>query len=80
IYSIFYRHPKSHSILETFFSLMFVLAFAILYFRLLKTTEKYYVFKGDFYRITGIRAVTQSLKILGYIIFIFVGVSVLFHT
>ncbi|MDY3319107.1 mechanosensitive ion channel [Riemerella anatipestifer] len=79
IYSVFYRHPKSHSILETFFSLMFVVAFSILYFRLLKATEKYYVLKGDFYRITGIRAVTQSLKILGYIIFSFIGISVLFH-
>lgn len=79
IYSIFYRHPKSHSFLETIFSLMFVVVFAMLYVRLLKAAERYYVLKGDFYRITGIRAVTQSLKIVGYIIFTFIGISVIFH-
>lgn len=79
IESLFYRHPKSYGVLETVFSLMFVGVFAILYGRILKVIEDYYIIKGDFYRVTGIRAITQSLKIIGYILFGFIGVSVIFH-
>ncbi|SDE04067.1 mechanosensitive ion channel family protein [Riemerella columbipharyngis] len=79
VYSIFYKHPKSYAFLDTIFGLLQVAAFGILYFRILKSIEKYYYYKKDFYRITTIRAITQSLKLIGYIFFIFIGVSVIFH-
>lgn len=79
ITAIFYRHPKSHIFLDTTFDLIFVVVFAILYIRSLKAVEQYFFLKGDWSRITGIRAVTQTLKIFGYILFIFVGVSLLFQ-
>lgn len=73
------RHPSSHTIFNTLFELAFVVVFAILYIRILKAVERYFVLKGDMARITGIRAVTQTLKIIGYVLFIFIGISLLFQ-
>ncbi|WP_018676384.1 mechanosensitive ion channel family protein [Riemerella columbina] len=78
IYSIFYRHPKSYGLLETLFALVFVVLLAVLYVRLLKALERYYIYKKDSYRITTIRAITQSLKIIGYLMFGFIGISIMF--
>lgn len=79
ITSVFYRHPKSHVFLDTIFELIFVAVFAFLYIRVLKAVERYYLLKGDLSRITGIRAVTQTLKVIGYVLFIFIGISLLFQ-
>ena len=78
IYSVFYRHPQSYVFLERTFSLLMVVAFAYFYFRLLKALVKYYELKQDFYRITAIRAIAQSLNIVGIFIFGFLGLSNLF--
>lgn len=76
--SIFYRHPASYTFLTRSFSLLMIVAAYILYNRILKTIEKYYILKQDYYRITAIRAITSSLQIIGYIIFGFVGITALF--
>lgn len=78
VQSIFYRHPQSYTILARSFSLLMIVAGYILYNRILKTIEKYYILKQDYYRITAIRAITSSLQIIGYIIFGFIGVTALF--
>jgi miniconductance mechanosensitive channel len=49
-----------------------------LYKRILKSIEKYYELKQDFYRITAIRAITQSLNIVGIFFFIFLGITNIF--
>lgn len=77
--SVFYRHKEGLTIFNTIFELIFVIILAIFYIRVLKAIERYFVLKGDLEHITGIRAVTQTLKIIGYVFFIFVGVSLLFQ-
>lgn len=77
--SVFYRHPKSHVFFDTIFGLILVLVFAFLYVRTLKAVERYFFLKGDYARITGIRAVTQTLKIIGIVLCIFIGVSIIFQ-
>lgn len=77
--SVFYRHQEGLTIFNTIFELIFVIVLAIFYIRVLKAVERYFMLKGDLEHITGIRAVTQTLKIIGYVFFIFVGVSLLFQ-
>lgn len=77
--SVFYRHKEGLIVFNTIFELLFVVILAVFYIRVLKAVERYFFLKGDLEHITGIRAVTQTLKIIGYVFFIFVGVSLLFQ-
>lgn len=79
VVGVFYRHKDSFVFFNTVFDLLFVIVIARFYILVLKAVERYFILKGDLERITGIRAVTQTLKIIGYIFFIFVGVSLLFQ-
>lgn len=72
------RHPSSHTFLERFFSLVMIVVAYMLYKRILTTIERYFYFKNDFYRITTTRAITSSLKLLGYVLFGFIGITTLF--
>lgn len=78
IYSIFYRHRQSFSLLERMFSLLMIVAGYLLFQRMLKAVERYYILKKDYYRRTAIKAITSSLQILGYIVFGFIGITTLF--
>ncbi|MBS1549973.1 MAG: mechanosensitive ion channel [Bacteroidetes bacterium] len=75
---VFYRHPKSHVFLERLFYVLMIIAGWILYKRVLNAIEKYFILKQDFYKITGHKAITQSLKIIEVIIFIFLIVTTIF--
>lgn len=79
VFSIFYRHPKSYTFFNTVFELIFVFAFISIFFRILNAINYYCSINGNVYKITGIKAITQSLKIIGSILFVFVGISVLFQ-
>lgn len=72
------RHPSSHNFLQRFFSLLMIVVGYILYKRILKTVERYFFFKKDYYRITATRAITSSLEIIAYIVFGFLGITTLF--
>lgn len=72
------RHPSSHEFLQRTFAVLMILAGYFLFKRILKSVERFYVLKRDFYRITAIRAITQSLEIAGMIVFGFLGVSNIF--
>lgn len=72
------RHPNSHEILVRLFSVLMIVAGYIMYKRILNSVERFYVLQNDFYRITAIRAITQSLKIIGIFIFTFLAISNVF--
>jgi miniconductance mechanosensitive channel len=78
IYIVFYRHPKSYVFLERLFYVLMIVAGWILYKRILKAIEKYFILKKDLYKITGHRAITQSLKIIEIIVFIFLIITTIF--
>lgn len=78
IYSVFYRHPKSYVFLERTLNVAMIIAGWYLYKRILKSVEKYYSLKNDYYRITAIHATTQSLNIIGILVFVFLGISSVF--
>lgn len=76
--SIMGRHPNSHTFLERTFSVLMIYLAYILYKRILKAVEEYFVLKQDFYRVTAIRAVTQTLNIFGLFFFGFLAISNVF--
>lgn len=72
------RHPSTHTILQQLFRIVMIVVAYKFYRRILKTIERYYFFKKDYYRITTTRAVISSLEIVGYIVFGFIGITMLF--
>lgn len=72
------RHPNSHGLLERLFTVLMIIAGYIMYKRILNSVERYYVLKNNFYRITAIRAITQSLSIIGIFVFSFLAISNVF--
>lgn len=72
------RHPNSHTFLQITFSVLMIIAGYVLYKRVLKSIERFYVLKNDFYRITAIRAITSTLNIIGGILFSFLAISIIF--
>ncbi|MDR2204610.1 MAG: mechanosensitive ion channel family protein [Flavobacteriaceae bacterium] len=78
LYSIFYIHTKSYPILERIVEFVFVLVFGGIAFRLLKTVEYYYSIKEDYYRLVALRAISQTVKVLGIFIFSVIGIAVIF--
>lgn len=72
------RHPSSHTFLQRLFSFLMILAAYISYRRILKTAERYYFLKKNYYRITMVRAVTSSLQIVGYLFFGFLAITAIF--
>ncbi len=72
------RHRESHALLERTFAVLMIIAGYVLYKRVLKSIERFYVLKNDFYRITAIRAITSTLNIIGGILFSFLAISIIF--
>lgn len=78
LYSIFYRHPKSFGFLERLMEFGLVLVTASLALRILKAIEYYYFIKKDHYRLVALRAISQTVKIFGILIFSVIGICVIF--
>ena len=76
--SVFYRHPRSFEYINRLLGFMQVIFCAILAYRLVKALENFYIFKEDHYRITAIKAISETLKIFGIVIFSFVALAVIF--
>ena len=75
---IFWRHPKSFTFFERLLMFGQVLVFAMLAYRIVKTFEAYYIHNEDRYRITAIKAISESLRIFGMVIFAIIGIFVIF--
>lgn len=79
INALFYQHTdRLISLVERFFYLLLVIISAILCIRVLKSINYYYQHKEDFYKITAIRTITQSLNIIVIIVFVLIGIQVIF--
>ncbi|PIE50664.1 MAG: mechanosensitive ion channel protein MscS [Flavobacteriales bacterium] len=65
--------------IEIVFYLFTVYIVWILFKRVLKSINYFYEHKQDFYKITAIRAITQSLNIVAMIVFLMVGIQVIFN-
>ncbi len=75
---IFWRHPKSFIYFERLLMFSQVIAFAFLMYRIVKAVENYYTEKEDIYRITAIKAISETLRIFGVVIFSIIGIFVIF--
>lgn len=78
ITDIFGRHPKSFIIFERLLMFGQVMFFGLLLYRLTKVVEDYYVQREDFYRITAIKAISETLRVIGLVVFIFIEIFIIF--
>lgn len=75
---IFGRHPRTNIYTERMIIFGQVMVFAVLVYRLIKAVETYYEQNQDRYRITAIKAISESLRIFGIVIFSLIGIFVIF--
>ncbi len=78
INEIFMRHPKSFTFLERTLSFAQVLVFAMMCYRFIKALESYYIVTNNHYKITAFKAISDILRIVGIVIFSFIGIAVIF--
>lgn len=78
LYSIFYIHKESYPILERIVHFVMVVVCAGTALRVLKAIEYYYFVKQDQYRLMGVRAISQTAKIFGILIFSVIAICVIF--
>ena len=78
IEDIFWRHPKSFAYIDRLLLFGQVLVFAIMAYRIVKALENYYVDKQDQYRITAIRAISETFRVFGLVIFTIIAIFVIF--
>ncbi len=67
--SIFYRHAVTPTFLDKLINILILFAVFILSKRILESISKYYNLKKDNYRVTALRAITQTATLIGYLIF-----------
>lgn len=72
------RHPRTNIYTERMIIFGQVMVFAVLTYRLVKAVETYYEENQDVYRITAIKALAESLRIFGIVVFSLIGVFVIF--
>ena len=72
------RHPRTNIYTERMIIFGQVMVFAVLVYRLIKAVETYYEQNQDRYRITAIKAISESLRIFGIVIFSLIGIFVIF--
>ena len=78
LFSIFYRHPKSHIFLERLIGLFIVLVIAQLLLRSVTAFRNYFIIKKDYYKIIALNAVSQTINIFGIFVCSVIAISVLF--
>ena len=72
------RHPRTNLYTERMIIFGQVMVFTVLTYRLVKAVESYYEKNQDGYRITAIKAISESLKVFGIVIFSLIGIFVIF--
>ena len=78
LFSIFYRHPKSHTFLERLIGLLIVIVIAQLLLRGVTATRNYFILKKDYYKIIALNAVSQTINIFGIFVCSVIAISVMF--
>ena len=78
LHSIFHIHKVTYPGLERVVDFVLVVVFAGMAFRVLKAIEYYYFIKQDHYRLMALRAISQTAKIFGILIFSVIGFCVIF--
>ncbi|AZA51637.1 mechanosensitive ion channel family protein [Chryseobacterium sp. G0201] len=78
LFSVFYRHPKSFTLLEVIVNLAIIFVIAGMLFRALTAFRNYFVIKQDFYKIMALNAISESVKIFGIFILTVIGICTIF--
>lgn len=79
ITSVFFdNHPVTLTILERTILFLIVVYSANLAYKFLKAIEYFYELKSDHYRVIALRAVSQTVRAIGVVIFSIIGLSILF--
>lgn len=78
LFSIFYRHPKSFTLLERMIGLIIVFVVAGMLYRGLAAFRNYYIIMKNHYRIIALNAVSQTVRIFGIFISAVVAICVIF--
>lgn len=76
--SVFYRHPKSFTLLEVIVNVAIIFVIAGMLFRALTAFRNYFVIKQDFYKIMALNAISESVKIFGIFILTVIGICTIF--
>ncbi len=74
---VFWRHPKSWNYFDRLLMFGQVMVFAVLVYRIIKSLESYYIQKEDIYRVTAIKAISGTTRILGLVVFSIIGVFII---
>jgi len=77
LYSIFYVHTQNYPTLERIIGFCIVIALAGFAFRALKAVEYYHFLKKDHYQLMALRAISQTVKIFGTLIFSIIALCVI---
>ncbi|MGC4128462.1 MAG: mechanosensitive ion channel family protein [Bergeyella sp.] len=72
------NHPDTVTVITRIVNFLIVIFSANFAYKTLKATEYYYALKHDHYRVIAIRAVSQTARALGVVIFSIIGISILF--
>ena len=78
IEDIFWRHPKSFAYIDRLLLFGQVLVFAMMAYRIVKALENYYIEKQDHYRITAIKAISETFRVFGVVTFAIIAIFVIF--
>lgn len=78
LFSVFYRHPKSFTLLEVIVNVAIIFVIAGMLFRALTAFRNYFVIKQDFYKIMALNAISESVKIFGIFILTVIGICTIF--
>lgn len=71
-------HPITNKIVTRLVDFLVVIYSARLAYKTLKAVEYHYQLKNDHYRVIALKAVSQILRVVGSVIFTFIGISILF--
>ncbi len=77
--SVFQNYlPKTGMFTIRFINFLLVMFSAELAYKGLKAVEYYYAIKREHYRVIAIKAITQTVRPIGIVVFIFIGISIIF--
>lgn len=76
--SVFYRHPKSFTLLEIIVNISIIFVIAGMLFRAINTFRNYFIIKQDFYKIMALNAIAETVKIFGIFILTVIGICTVF--
>ena len=76
--ALFKGHPDTFTFLERLYNIAAILAVGKLALRVMKAVENYFFYKKDYYKIVALKAISETIKIIGIFIFVVILISVIF--